>query len=134
MTKEQILALAGKPVGVFADVNKLTPEHGPRWEHMVDESFDGVDYVHFYTADQLLAVAKPLEDEIARLKQQLEKQTKIIEHLSDTATKLAVFAKHSNECSWVVPLPTGEGRWGCDCGLSILVLDGELTDAAKGGE
>ena len=38
----------GEPVGVFADVNSMTPENGTRWEHMVDESYDGVDYVYLY--------------------------------------------------------------------------------------
>lgn len=37
-----------KPIGVFANVNRLTPEHGERWEQMIDEAFDGVEYIHLF--------------------------------------------------------------------------------------
>lgn len=47
-----------------------------------------------------------------------------------TVSKLAALAQHSDGCSWITPLPTGQGYWGCDCGLNDLVLDGEPTDAA----
>lgn len=97
-TKEQILVLAGEPVGVFADVNKLTPEHGQRWEHMVDESFDGVDYVHLYTADQVLAARKPLEFErdvmkadIAFLNQQLAAANAEIERLKSPLQRIVSY-------------------------------------------
>lgn len=43
-----IKEVVGEPVGVFADVNSLTPEQGTRWEHMVPESFDGVKYIHLH--------------------------------------------------------------------------------------
>ena len=39
-----------KPVGVFANVNALTPEKGTRWEQMVDSAYDGVKYIHLYAA------------------------------------------------------------------------------------
>ena len=39
---------AQEPVGVFADVNRLTPEAGTRWEQMVDEAYDGKEYIHLY--------------------------------------------------------------------------------------
>lgn len=54
----------------------------------------------------------------------------LIEHLRCTVSKLAALAQHSDGCSWITPLPTGQGYWGCDCGLNDLVLDGEPTDAA----
>jgi hypothetical protein len=53
-----------------------------------------------------------------------------IENMRQTVTKLAALAQHSDGCSWITPLPTGEGYWGCDCGLDSLVLDGEPTDVA----
>jgi hypothetical protein len=43
-----ILERIGEPVGVFANVNKLTPEHGERWEQMIPEAHDGVDYIYLY--------------------------------------------------------------------------------------
>ena len=60
----------------------------------------------------------------------LEAQANEIEHLRRTVAELSALAQHSDECSWITPLPTGEGYWGCDCGLDRLVLDGEPTDAA----
>ena len=53
-----------------------------------------------------------------------------IDHLRETVRKLAALAQHSDGCAWITPLPTGEGYWGCDCGLNDLVLDGNPTDAA----
>lgn len=45
--------------------------------------------------------------------------------LQTRIAKLSALARHSDSCSWITPLPTGIGYWGCDCGLSNLVLDGE---------
>ena len=42
-----------EPVGVFANVNSMTPELGARWEHMADESHDGVDYIYLYSPNGL---------------------------------------------------------------------------------
>lgn len=53
-----------------------------------------------------------------------------ISYLRGTVVELAKLAQHADNCSWITPLPTGEGCWGCDCGLGRLVLDGEPTDAA----
>lgn len=52
------------------------------------------------------------------------------ERLRNVVAELAKLAQHADNCSWVTPLLTGEGYWGCDCGLDNLVLDGEPTDAA----
>lgn len=60
----------------------------------------------------------------------LKEAADTIDHLRRTVTEMATLAQHSDECSWITPLPTGEGYWGCDCGLSRLVLDGEPTDEA----
>jgi hypothetical protein len=30
--------------------------------------------------------------------------------------------KHMPDCTWVTPLPTGEGYWGCNCGLDSLLI------------
>ena len=60
----------------------------------------------------------------------LNKPCHEIEHLRRTVAKLSALAQHSDKCSWITPMPTGQGYWGCDCGLDHLVLDGEPTDAA----
>lgn len=44
----------GEPVGVFANVNALTPENGERWEHMVDDAHDGEDYIHLFKLPECL--------------------------------------------------------------------------------
>lgn len=53
-----------------------------------------------------------------------------IERLRGVVNELAALAQHTDGCSWITPLPTGEGYWGCDCGLDRLVLDGEPTETA----
>lgn len=56
----QCLAKIGEglePVGVFADVNKLTPEHGTRWEQMIPESYDGIEFIHLYATPHEAIIA-----------------------------------------------------------------------------
>lgn len=48
--------------------------------------------------------------------------------LLDIARQLAKLARHADDCLSSHPLPTGVGHWHCTCGLSSLVLDGELLD------
>jgi len=53
-----------------------------------------------------------------------------IDRLRNVVKELAKLAQHADNCAWATPLPTGEGYWGCDCGLDHLVFDGEPTEAA----
>lgn len=46
------------------------------------------------------------------------------------AQTLAPLAQHAKDCLSFNAMPDGMGYWHCSCGLSSLVLDGELLDAA----
>ena len=49
--------------------------------------------------------------------------------LREWQKKAAKLVKHADGCLWATPLPTGYGEWGCTCGYSDLVLDGEPLNA-----
>lgn len=75
----QCLAKIGEglePVGVFADVNKLTPEHGTRWEHMIPESYDGIEFIHLYATphEAIIAAEQRVAEACAKL---VEKQAEV---------------------------------------------------------
>jgi hypothetical protein len=65
----------------------------------------------------------------AELQHQRERQAVAVsDKWKVIATKLAKLARHAGDCLWAHHLPTGEGVWGCTCGLDSMVLDGELID------
>src|ERR1700685_1103315 len=45
--------------------------------------------------------------------------------------KLRERFQHKVDCKWITPLATGEGYWGCDCGLDKLLLELEDYEQAE---
>lgn len=123
MTNEEILALAGEPFGYIESGRySINTDGGPNaWRKR--KAYKGA----LYTSDQLLAVAKPMEDEIAELKQQLESYRADAERYRFLREQRW---SESNMC--VVLYPKNAVRLGHEC-PSGERLDCYI-DAAKGGE
>lgn len=80
-----------------------------------------------WRGEYVLDLLSSMADRIDQLERSRAEE---IAYLRGTVVELAKLSQHADNCSWITPLPTGEGYWGCDCGLDRLVLDGEPTDEA----
>lgn len=123
MTKEEILALAGKPVA-WKDTCFTSDENDQQSTDIVLLGYEGIDSLpdgtDLFTADQLLVVVKPLEDEIAELKQQRDGLLKAITPLRNAYIRLvqAIDEHEQNEVEDMIEITDADAA----------------IDAAKGGE